>query len=411
MTIELHAIQRAALTEEANNAFAVDVTGSATYVDLPVQENTGQLQLSKPTLDPQIQQQRLDARNKLELGPKSATFSFTVPMGATGVAAGDGATSPAYTDQGLLYLLKLGFGGANDSNTGGTVTSAAAEYQFIGSPANWDGGECVGWVNASGRIEARAVAAETGSTIRTRDQLSTIPSASDVLYAGTTIHPTTNPDTSIQMIVEGAEEDDRWLLMGGQLTSFGINLTLGQIGAFTFTIEFADWASEPSQAITVADYSTFSPLYGWEALRTINGAANGGSIAGACLDASSVEITMNAPVYAKVMSGCGTNTVKRWRRTRAVPFSAWTLTLPYEDTSWFTERDDQEYYGLTIQVGHVAGKTILIEMPRAQVTDVQRTDADGLAYQAVTFEATTDSFVTQADDDDIRYAAFRIHFL
>tara|TARA_R100000808_G_scaffold13674_1_gene32961 strand:+ start:652 stop:1887 length:1236 start_codon:yes stop_codon:yes gene_type:complete len=411
MSIELHALRRIALTEEADGAFATDVTGSATYLDLPFQEGTANLTLNLPELDAQVAQQRIDARNQIVFGPKSAELSVTVPLGATGVAAGDGSDSPAFDDQALLLLLKIVFGGANDENTGGDVTSAAASYQLIGSPAGWDGGESIGWVNSAGVFEARSVRGLAATTIQLKDQLSATPTASDVLYAGTTIHPTANPLTSIQMIVEGAEQDDRWLLMGGQVTSApAITVALGEIPTISFTITFANWASEPSAAITVADYGTFTPVAYTGSLRAINGVASG-SISGVCLDAATINLAMNSPVYTPVRSGCGTNTIKRYRRNRAVPFCTLTAHIPYEDTSWFTERDDGEYYGLTIQIGTVAGFVVLLEVPKAQVTNVQLIDEGGLAYQAVTFSATTDSFTTQADDADIQYAAFRLHFL
>lgn len=410
MTIESFLLRRVAVTEEASDAFAVDVTASATYRDVPVQEGTATLALTQPMLDPQIMQQRLDARSLLVRGVKSAELSITVPLGATGVAAGDGATSPAYTAQGLLYLLKILYGGANDENVGDTAISSANTYTITPTTTTvFDGGECLGWVGAGG-FEARSLVSGA-ATIALRDQLSASPSGTDVLYAGTTIHPTANPLTSVQMIVEGAEQDDRWLLMGGQVTGApSISLTHGEIPTMTFQLTFANWAKEPVTAITVADYSTFTPVAWTGGVRAINGAASG-SISGACLDAASVDLAFSGPMYVAARSGCGTNTIKRWVRQRAVPFATVNLVLPYEDSSWLTERDDQEYYGIHIQIGSVAGSTVLIDIPKLQVTNAQPTDNESLAYQTVTFESTTDSYATQADDDDIRYAAFRLHFL
>lgn len=411
MTIEVHELQRVAFTEEASDAFATDVTGSATYQDIPVQ-GVATVSLDVPELDPNVQQQRIDSRNVIKQGPRSATLSFTCPLGATGVAAGDGDTSPAYTSQGLLWMLKTAFGGANDGNVGGTVTSASDAYTITPSLSTlFDGGEIIGRVNAGGRLEARTSTAQFGAVNSMRDQFSATPSASDVLYAGTTIHPTENPLTSMQFIVEGAEEDDRWLLMGGQITSApSITLTLGEIPTITFSMTFADWAAEPAAAITPASHGTFEPIDAWESLRIINGTASG-SISGACLDASSVSITFNSPVFQAIRSGCGTNTIKGFRRLRATPFAEVTVHVPFEDTSWFTERDDEEFYGLFIQAGHVAGNVWMLDFPNCQVLAPQRIDEGGLAYQSIKFVTTTDTFVTQADDDDIRYAAFRLHFL
>lgn len=411
MSIEKHELQRVAFTEEASDAFATDVTDSATYVDIPVQ-GVATVTLDVPELDPNIQQQRMDSRNIIEQGPRSATMTFACPLGATGVAAGDGDTSPAYDSQGLLYMLKVAFGGVRDENGGTTVSSAASAYTYV--PATVDampGGGVVGRVNAAGRLEARPVCDNIGGTHVVRDQFSATPSAADVLFAGTTIYPTENPLTSMQFVVEGAEEDDRWLLMGGQLTGPpSITLALGEIPTISFTITFANWAAEPSAAITPAQYGTFAPVSAWESLRVINGAASG-SISGECIDAASANTALNAPVYAPVKSGCGTNTIKRFRRSRAVPFAEVTVHIPFEDTSWFTERDDKEFYGLFIQIGHVAGEVIVLDFPRCQVLSPQRIDESGDAYQSVKFAATTDTHTDEADNDDIRYAAMRIHFL
>lgn len=411
MSIELHELQRVAFTEEASDAFATDVTGSATYVDVPVQ-GAATMTLDVPELDPNIQQQHIDARNVIKHGPRSATLTFTCPLGATGVAAGDGDVSPAYTSQGLLYILKVAFGGANDSNFGTNVASATSGYDVTPTlTTTFDGGQAVGWVNAGGRLEARCMTEGAGSTFTTRDQFSATPTAADVLYAATTIHPTSNPITSMQFIVEGAEEDDRWLLMGGQVTTApSITLALGEIPTITFTMTFADWASLPAAPITAAQLGTFEPISSIESLRVINGTA-GALVSGACLEVSSVSITLNSPVYVPIKSTCGVNTIKGFRRGRAVPFAELTANLPFEDTSWFTERDDESFYGVSIQAGHEASKTILFDFPNCQTLGPQRIDGDGLSYQSVKYATTTDTYVTQADDLDIRHAAMRLHFL
>lgn len=413
MSIEIQELQRVAVTEEAAGAanFGIDVTASAPFLDVPVQ-GTASVELMEPELDPGIQQQRIDAFNTIVFGPKAAKVSLTIPLAPTGVAAGDGDTSPAYTTQGLLMLFKIIYGGANDANTGTDVATVTNAYNFGPTlTSGLDGGESFGWINASGSLEARTIVEGAGSTVTVRDQLSATPSVSDVIFAGTTIYPTSDPQTSVQLLVEGAEEDDRWLLMGGQQVGApSFNITLGEIPTVTFTLEFAAWMKEPTQTITPGSYGTFAPTFAWESLRVINGTASG-SISGACLDAASLSFAFNGPTYVKVPGGCGVNTVMRWKRKRAVPFAEPSMNVPYEDYSWFTEKDDGEYYGIFLQIGNTPGGTVLLDIPRAQVMLPKRVGENGLAYQTLTFKATTDTHVTQGVDDDLRYAAFRIHFL
>ena len=409
MSIELQNLQRLAVTEEATGSFAIDVTASATYRDVPIQEGSLQVTLNKPALDPNTVQQNIDALAQHVYGPRSATMSFTCVLGATGVAAGDGDSPPNFAAAALTQILRTTFGGAFSAGAGTDVSSVTDANKFDATSLTaFDDGGVIGWPDSAGQIHAHEIQA-VAADITTKIDLPATPDVADVLYAGMTIYPTNDPDKSLQFILEGAEADDRWLLMGGQLSSApAISRTLGELPTITFNFTFADWALEPSAAITAAAYGTFSPTHVHGYFR-----AKAASItlsARALLCPATVEYSLSSPVFGPVMCGSGVNTIKRWRRVRAVPFVEVSITVPYEDQTWFTARDNRTIYHLEDQMGTTAGGIVLITVPAAYVVDVQRVEQAGLAYQRITFRSTIDAYV-QTSTDELAVAAMRIHFL
>jgi hypothetical protein len=87
-----------------------------------------------------------------------------------------------------------------------------------------------------------------------------------------------------------------------------------------------------------------------------------------------------------------------------------SMNIPHENNDWFDNRDALTDYHIEWQVGtSAAGKAIVISLPRAECVNVQPVNQDGLAYQRVTFEATTDG-ATGSADSDLTRSAMRIHF-
>lgn len=408
MTIEQHAIQRCAILKETS--FAVDETATGTYLDCPAIENSLQLTLIKDELDVDILQQHLYGRALRVLGKKSATLTLQVPAYGFGTAAGDGVDSAAEDDSALIQMLAIGFGGIDGSNTGTTISAVTDATEFTPT-ATTDLGDAkaIGWANSAGNIEARVLRNLTANALL-KSALSASPSTSDVLYAATTIYPTQDPQDTIQMIVEGAEQSDRWLLMGGQWSSPPqLTRANGEVPMWTFTYTFADWAKEPDAAITTATYSNYSPTYvhGDFAMKV----SGTGVTTHTQYDAASVTYTFNGPVFQPVSSPNGTNTIARWRASR--PQSGCIVqvdvSIPYEADTFWTERDDRDSYYIHDQIGLAAGSVMLLETSTAQVQNPQRTNQDGLAYQTIQFFAGLDDGVLGTGD--LAVAPFRIHFL
>lgn len=408
MSIEVRALQRIAVTEEAAGSFAVDVTGSATYLDVPLQEGTAQVELLQDQLEPQTVQQYIDAYPTSVLGQSRARLTFTMPLHGLGQSNGNGATSELVEATALTWILAVVFGGWEDGKTGTTENGGASTASSIEVSANLSiPGQAVGWVDSSGTYHLHSHKSGDANTKNLRHELPSAPSASNEIYGVTTIHLAENPLTSLQFIVEGAEQSDRWLLMGGQsVAAPTITREIGQIPTITFTFEFAAWAQEPEQPITAASYANYDPIYVTGFVRS-NLAA---TVTRNVIDAARVEYTLNGPIYVPVLSPSGTNGIVRWRRSRAVPFVEISFSVPYESYStWMQERDDKDIYHWEDQLGTSAGSTVLIDVPCAQVWDAQPVDEGGLAYQQVTLRSQNDS-VTDDQSTELERSAMRIHF-
>lgn len=412
MTTEVQLLQRIAVTEESAANFASDLTGSATYLDVPFQEGTATLALNKAILEPLTVQQYIDGLPKTVIGPIEAQLDFTMVLASLGTGAGDGVSSLGIADSALLQILKTTFGGIDSGNAGTTVASAtnATTFTVASGTGFTAGGACARARSTDNFVELRELQQVSGASLVLKHELSETPSTSDVIYGVTTIYPAENPTTTLQFIVEGAEQDDRWLVYGAQLASPpSVSLALGELPTITFSFRCMAWKSLSSQAITVATYSNFSPVYSHgEFFAQVTATATR-----QVLDVSEVSFTLRSPAYQPIMSPSGKNdapTSVGFRRSRAPQgFGDCMFSLAYEATTWFTERDDRDDYHLMYQCGVAAGGIVAIVFPTAQIIDAQRVDANGLAYQQVTARARLDTDATAVDTEE-RRAACRIHF-
>jgi hypothetical protein len=414
MTTEVQLLQRIAVTEESAANFASDLTGSATYLDVPFQEGTATLTLTKAILEPLTVQQYIDGLPKTVIGPQEAQLDFTMVLASLGTAFPASTVSLGTADSALLTVLKAVFGGIRSGNDGSTVDTASSASQLnvqAGDGANWTHGAALARARDSdGFVELREIQTVATDAITLKHDLSDTPSASDVIYNATTIYPTENPTTTLQFIVEGAEQDDRWLVYGAQLAGPpSLTMTIGELPTITFSFNCRAWKSLSGQAITAATYDNFAPVYSHgEFLAQVAGTATRQILA-----VSEVSFTLRSPTYQPIMSPSGKNdapTSVGFRRMRQVQgFGDCMFSLAYEATTWFTERDDRDDYHLMWQVGTAAGGIVAIVFPTAQIIDVQRTDADGLAYQQVTARARLDTD-TPSQLTQILRAPMRIHF-
>lgn len=403
------ALRRLAVTEESLANFATDLTGSGTYLDVPALEGTIELDLQEPPLETNLVQQDVDGYAPTVPGPLRASLNFSCRLAAMGTAAGDGVGVILNDAAGLLEVLRLTFGGIHPTSAAsGTDVASAADARTITltSATGFVPGGALGWVDATGVYHCREIASVATDTVTLKQDLPATPSTGDDIYLGVTIYPTGTNDSSLQFIVEGDNPEDRWLLLGGQMSGApSFTRENGGLADIGFTLEFANWAKLPTAAITPATYPNHSPTQ-------VNGSFQTGQTTTLTeRDAATTNYTFNAPVYVALNSASGVNTIRRWVRTRGVPMAELGVSFPYVDGTWVTARSaGTRDYAIWDQMQRVPGRTVVLSLPANQVVNWERGEENTLAYETVTFRASQDT-ATTPNTSDLQRATMRLHFL
>jgi len=420
MTTEIHALKRIAVYEETGTAtFCTDHSGTlGDYIDVPAQEDNMTLTLTRNQLEPKTLQQYIDGYPTTVLGTKQATLSFTMVLAPSGTAATASVATLGTADSALYRLLKICMGGIQSGQQGTLDTGSSTVTAFnvtAGEATQFEEGGACGISTAStGYYEMREIRDTSSSIITVKKAVASAPLVNNVIHNATSLYLTEDPLTAAQFIVEGVEDDDRWLLLGGQ-GSFTIATPLGELPTITFTFTCANWLHGDDTAgpinmaaIQAAAYTNFTPtIVTGEFLAQVTAV---GTTTRNIVQVSSIEFTPKV-AYAPVASPSGTNTIARWRRQRTAPVCEVKFTTIYEsDATWFDTRDARTDYHLALQIGNTAGSSVLITTPTAEITDVQRVDDGGLVAQQVTARARLDTDTSTAGIAALGRSAFRIHF-
>lgn len=415
MTIEVHAVQ--ALRVYSEPAFATDYSGSAgSFTYVPIRENSASITLTRDTLDPQQLVQHIDEYRKEVLGKRSATLSFTMNLAPTGVAAN---TSTSSATGALGTLLKAVMGGEQKGQ--GSTSAAGSTATVInvqtGHGSRFSVGGALGWVNASSVLEVREIESISTDAITLKHALSGSPASTNNIFNVATYYMTANPSESLQFIVEGLESDDRWLLMGGQAVggmTVALDVTGAALPAVTFNFTFANWkdSGETSSSLTgtlaTASYTNYSPIVGEAGDFRVFTVGASTLTTSTAVHASVIAFTPKLS-YVPYTSPSGTNTVLRWVKGRNMPPVEGTFTLPFQDVTWWTAKNNRTDKAVFYQFGTAAGSAALLSAPTVQVTNPQRAaDAGGLAAQTVAWKGRRDTD-TGASTTDIAKSPFRIH--
>ena len=415
MAIDVTPLRKIQIDEEPSGAFAVDRTTSGSFSDMPYREGSESYNPLPGLLPSERVQQRKDGYPLEVQGPLSADLTFTTSIGSVGSAnaAGDGVSSSTAAQAGWLKLLKIMLGGLDEGNAGTDVAAATDATDFeVTSAAGFTKGGAFGRIRSGdGRLEAREVGAISGTDLTSRIALSETPSGSDVIYAATTAYPTEDPDTSLQAKVIGANTEDRFLLLGGQLTSLAFELSLGAIPTFTPGFTFADWkrADEAATAfntglVPLATFDRYEEIvFHNSEVMVVPVAATARDV----LDTPQLSVTSQV-AFARAGSPSGVNTYLRHVRKRAAPsFEVQFHVYADEWDTWDAARRNRGRYYFQCQAGSIPGETMLFVLPSCQVINVTPGDVEGLRTALVTMRASNDSDDTSA----LTRAVARWHFL
>lgn len=414
MSVEIQNVQRLRVISESN--FATDQTASlASFVDVPFREGTATVELTTDSLDPMQSVQHLDQYRKEVLGKRSAKLTFTLNLAPTGTAAG--TSTPAV--QGALGLLLKASMGGEQLGTGSTVVSAASGSSItVTSAAGFAAGTACGWVNGSGQLEVREIESISTNTLTLKYAFSSTPTATNVIYSGATYYLTQDPQESLQFLMAGYESDDRFLLLGGQLTSLALAVdpTGAALPSVQLTYEFANYlesdetASSITGAIGNAAYTNYNPIVGHAGHLLFPTVGTATYSANDLVHASAIGFTPKV-VFQRVTSPSGENTVLRWRRSRQAPVIEGTFTEPFQNLDRLTGRDARTDKAVWLQLGRSAGSTVMLSAPTVQIVNPQRAaDGGGLAATTVAWKGRLDED-TGASVTDLAKSAFRIHLI
>lgn len=418
MTIEVTNVQRARVYQEQPGSFAEDETGTlASFLDLPFIEGTMSVELLEPLEAPLHAQQHIDAWPIKVHMPKRARASFDINLTGLGLAIGTRA------DAALGVVLSTAFGGWH-AGTGSTIASTSTTTVLnVTSDSGYAKGAAIAAATGpGGRLEMREIKNVSGGAVTLKHALSSIPANGSYIYACVSVYPSRARAYSLQMIVEGLEQDDRWLLLGGQVVSPPtFTLANGAIARMSFQWEFADWyqadgvstaSNLTSGALATATYEYAVPMVVKSSeLRVFTPGTT--SLSNTLVDASAYEYTTSL-AYTPHLAPGGTQNIIEWIRLRTAPFVSGSFTFPLQDMTWWTTKAADTRKAFSLQIGSsptlATGGGVLITAPSIQITDVQPNDTNGIRTHAVSWEGTVDGDIASAAAaNDLHNAAMRIH--
>lgn len=419
MTVYQSKVERLRFYKET--AFGTDYSASyASFQEIPFNEGSATLTLTRPVETPLHAQQRVDGFPLGVLMPKSASLEFTCNLET---AATKATSTVQATHTWLTRMLEIAFG-AYQQSTGTTVSAGwNTTTGAVAVATSLHPGGAVGLVYSTGSVfEAREIKSKSGSTPVLKLAVSGAPATSATMYGCTTVYPSprdTGYSPSGQFLVEGWNVEDRFLLVGGTCTvSFSFNP--GEIPRVTFKWTFANWfhadGSETASdftgpvlgASTYSDTNTLVVVDSEFRIQTVGTS----TLSSTMIDASAITIESNVQ-HVPVKSPAGVQTIAGWVRTHSPPVARGSFTVPFEDSyQWFAARDNRTKKMLSYQIGtSISTGAVLFSIPSAQIVDCQRVDVNGVAGQKVDWVARLEEDVTaETNYEPIAEAAFRIHF-
>lgn len=418
MSIEVNSLRsvRAYVEPAGDTTYGADHSATPEdFIDLPITEGFAMPGPERDMLDPMVSQVRLDGRVKRVAGKRSGAAQLAMCLAGHGVPMIGNETPPGASTWALYRLLLAIMGGVSVTGTeagattvqSGTTTTAVTVTTGHGDRWGSGGGQVIGCTTANG-FEAREVLSVTGDVVSVKEAFSGIPTTGTNVSGGVTFYPTEDPDTSLQLIAQGREADDNFLLTGMQ-GGFQIEAKPGQLAKITFDLKGDSCTKLAAHSgINVPTFANYEPIavVGSELTMPVVGSTT--RVAPGVSD-----VTLALGFAYEPVTGYGRNNVRRMRRMRPRDgvLAKITGTLPFEDGTWITARDDRENRAAFWQIGSTPGATVLISIPTVQVTQVPRAaSASQLSGIQFVGESRHDASAV-ASTTPLSYAAFRVHFL
>ena len=415
MTYEVNALRSVRVYVEPAGSYAVDNSSTpGDFLDVPITEGFAMGAPAREMLDPMLAQVRLDGRAERVAGKRSAALQLQMLLASHGVDMVGNESQPGASTWALRRILGAVMGGVALTGTeaGATTVQAGTTATVVnvstGHGDRWTPNSPIGCI-VNGALEVREVLSVSTDAVSVKEAFSATPTTGQSVRGGVTFYPVEDPDTSLQIIAQGRETADNFLYRGLQ-GSMQIEAKPGQLAKLTLDLKGAAATKlSDHSGINVPSVANWSPV----------------AVVASALTVPTVGSTTRTPVYASdfaltlgfayepITAYGGTETILRMRRQRPRDgvLARATFTVPYEDSTWITARDDREDRALFLQIGNAGGSCIYLALPTVQVVDVQRAaSATQISGQTVTVESRLDASAA-ADTTERRYAAFRLHML
>jgi hypothetical protein len=420
-------VRRLRVITEAAGSFCVDQTSSpglASYTAVPAIEGSVECEAGQLETIPvnTLVQTRWDYPEEIIGKKKPVTLKFSLWLAPTGTVTSDGVTAV----QGCLGLLLKAVMGGESLGTGTRAVagwSSSAGSVDSGEGGSMLAGNALAWVDSSGVAHAREIEQRSTDAITLKRALPAIPANTNTLYGSATYYMSSDPATSLQFVVEGAEQTDRWLLLGCQMTGMQIDLPIASENAapkITFTFESTSWLYGDDCAtpitgsdLAVSTYSNFSPIAGY-AGRFMAQQVTTATYTGSTIDISAVSFEPKWK-YQRVTSPSGTMATLRWIASRqAASCIEGSFSTYFSDFSHFDWRDNKTDLAISYQIGTSVSANaglVLITIPTAQATKAARVNADGIANETINVKGRNDAECVLSPATDLSLSPFRIHLI
>lgn len=391
MSIELSSLGRVRIAiESGTSAYAVDQSGSpSNFIDLPVMEGTLAPSRKEEKLDPMTLQTMLDDHDEKIRGPKSCEVNFSTILSGTGTAYTGGVAYPSVTTWAHGRLLQTIMGGLLTPNpvtttvlaTAGSTTTAINVTAGHGTDGTFTIGGPIG-CTINGRVEVREITGLAANVVTVGLAFSAAPANGSAIYTGMTFWLTENPVDSLQLLVDGMENSDKFVYAGLQ-GGFDLDVSTGQFPKLSVKLSGSSWAKRASAAIVAGTTANYSPaiitdcefIVGEVGVSTRN------------LVHCTSETWTPGIEYLDVKSSTAASTVLRKRRNRGRAIAGKFTT--YRDASSFdfetADSAKTDLYFLK-QLGSTPGSIVTLVAPTVQCVTTNNADAGGIAGVDVEWE-------------------------
>lgn len=365
---ELYELRRVRLYEEPAGSYGVDHSGTpGDFLDLAIVHGSCAFDPGYQTQSPNTQQQSRVTYDPVIRGRNRPTLTLQVVLAGLGYTANSSNVGLEEDASALLRLLKIAMGGLLGGAAGSAVAGTPANAYTIdvttGHGTRFTNKQMVGLIDSTGKVEQRRLLSKATDKLTFYHGGTFTPADTTAVLNGTMVYMTNNPDTSAQFILDGAEDDDKWVFRGGQVTSFSIDMP--NDGFWTINVTFAGSGAErlASGSLGIADYAYYSPEFKTSKFLVSPYSASGGQTAEApCAQARSFNFNI---AYEMIECSSDPDGVARQFATRGEAPTA-MFTVPYDD-AWFDAADALDEVQISQQQGDDPGNTWAVGMTRGQV--------------------------------------------